>query len=107
MSKIDVMEPVVHGRGRWGTQCLRQSFWRPESQHCVVYRDLDNMDDLHFGVHTPGGMLYAKAAPPVDGAQWTGIVTRIAIAMLEAGKASCPFSEHANAMDRVSPQQPP
>ena len=50
----------------------------------ALHRDLQNPDDLHFGVHTD--MLYAKAAPPVQGAQWTGIVTRIAMAMLESGQ---------------------
>ena len=45
-------------------------------------RALDG-DELHFGVHTE--MLYARAAPPVDGAQWTGIVTSIALAMLRSG----------------------
>ena len=43
-------------------------------------RDLDSMDDLHFGVHQD--MMYAMATPPVPGAQWTGIVTQIACQML-------------------------
>lgn len=31
-------------------------------------------------------MIYAKRKTPVPGAQWTGIVTQIAIDMLESGK---------------------
>jgi len=42
------------------------------------------MDDLHFGVQQE--MLYAKNTPPIPGAQWTGIVTQIAIEMLTSGK---------------------
>jgi 7-hydroxymethyl chlorophyll a reductase len=45
-------------------------------------RSLDT-DELHFGVHTE--MLYARALPPVPGAQWTGIVTSIALALLRSG----------------------
>lgn len=60
MSKIERMEEQVHGRRR----------------------NLDDADDLRFGVHED--MLYARNAEPVHGAQWTGIVTRIAIQMLES-----------------------
>ena len=42
---------------------------------CVcLTRDLDSLDDLHFGVHE--SMMYALNTPPVQGAQWTGIVTQ-------------------------------
>ena len=34
---------------------------------CIGFRDLDNLDDLHFGVHEE--MLYARASPAVPGAQ--------------------------------------
>ena len=49
-------------------------------------RALDNLDALHFGI--PTQILYAKRTTPVPGAQWTGIVTQIAIDMLESGKVS-------------------
>ena len=39
-----------------------------------LIRDPDNLDDLHFGVHE--SMMYALNTPPVQGAQWTGIVTQ-------------------------------
>jgi 7-hydroxymethyl chlorophyll a reductase len=40
-------------------------------------------DELHFGVHQQ--LLYARAAPPLPGAQWTGVLTSIALAMLRDG----------------------
>jgi 7-hydroxymethyl chlorophyll a reductase len=56
-------------------------------------------DELHFGVHTE--MLYARAVPPVLGAQWTGIVTSIALALLRSGAVDgvvCCGSDDANAL---------
>lgn len=47
-------------------------------------RDADSLDDAHFGVHQE--MLYAKNVEPIEGAQWTGIVTSIAMEMLRSGK---------------------
>ena len=62
-SRIEQIEEKVHGRSR----------------------DLDDWDDIHFGVHKE--MLYAKKkqGQAIPGAQWTGIVTSIAIKMLESG----------------------
>ena len=57
MGKVETLEPVVHGRSRQG--------------------ELES----RFGVHQE--MVYAKMKPPVAGAQWTGVVTSIAIAMLQ------------------------
>ena len=90
MSRIEKLEKTVHGRSR----CVCQTFFcwcltvsearltRLASPLCP--RDLDSMDDLHFGVQQE--MLYAKNTPPIPGAQWTGIVTQIAIEMLTSGK---------------------
>ena len=61
MSKIERLEESVHGRKR----------------------NLEDRDDLRFGVHDE--MLYARNREPVQGAQWTGIVTRVAIEMLQSG----------------------
>jgi coenzyme F420 hydrogenase subunit beta len=46
-------------------------------------RDLDNADDVYFGVNQ--GMMAARKTEPIPGAQWTGIVSTIAIQMLEQG----------------------
>ena len=44
-------------------------------------RDLDDEDDLYFGVSQE--MMAARKKEPIEGAQWTGIVSTIACAMLE------------------------
>jgi coenzyme F420 hydrogenase subunit beta len=46
-------------------------------------RDLDNPDDWYFGVNQ--NMMAAQKKEPIEGAQWTGIVSTIAIEMLEKG----------------------
>ena len=43
-------------------------------------RDLENSDDWYFGVHQQ--MMAARKIEPIEGAQWTGIVSTIAIEML-------------------------
>jgi coenzyme F420-reducing hydrogenase beta subunit len=44
-------------------------------------RDLGNENELYFGVHQD--MIAARKQEPIPGAQWTGIVSSIAIEMLE------------------------
>nr|WP_227499956.1 Coenzyme F420 hydrogenase/dehydrogenase, beta subunit C-terminal domain [Synechococcus sp. PCC 7335] len=46
-------------------------------------RDLDNVDELYFGVHQK--MVAARKLAPIEGAQWTGIVSTLAIEMLDRG----------------------
>ncbi|MEA5605343.1 Coenzyme F420 hydrogenase/dehydrogenase, beta subunit C-terminal domain [Nostoc sp. UHCC 0252] len=46
-------------------------------------RHLDNPDELYFGVHQD--MMAARKQQPIEGAQWTGIVSSIAIEMLNRG----------------------
>ena len=58
MSRVETLEPTVHGRSR----------------------DLSN-DELRLGVVDE--VFYARKTAPVEGAQWTGIVTSIAIEMLQ------------------------
>ena len=60
------------------------------------------MDDLHFGVHKE--MLYARNVPPVQGAQWTGIVTQIAIEMLESGRVEAVVCVQSDENDRFKPK---
>ncbi|KAK0570449.1 hypothetical protein LWI29_001304 [Acer saccharum] len=61
MSRIESSEPVVHGRGR----------------------KKESLDETYLGVHEE--LLYACKTKPVEGAQWTRIVTTIAIEMLKTG----------------------
>lgn len=46
-------------------------------------RDLNNEDDWYFGVSQE--MMAARKKQPIEGAQWTGIVSTIACEMLERG----------------------
>ena len=59
--QIAELETVAHGRSR----------------------DLDNQDDWYFGVSQE--MMAARKKQPIEGAQWTGIVSTIACEMLERG----------------------
>eukprot|EP00803_Ostreobium_quekettii_P000456 evm.model.scf_41.5 EVM.evm.TU.scf_41.5 scf_41:174089-180627(-) len=80
MSKIDRLEEEVHGRKR----------------------DKANDDELHFGVYKD--MMYAKNRPPVKGAQWTGIVTQIAIDMLRSKKVDAVVCVQSDENDRLLPK---
>ncbi|MBE9005284.1 Coenzyme F420 hydrogenase/dehydrogenase, beta subunit C-terminal domain [Fortiea sp. LEGE XX443] len=51
-----------------------------EAQTHTRSRHLDNPDELYFGVHQD--MMAARKQQPIEGAQWTGIVSTIAIEML-------------------------
>ena len=46
-------------------------------------RNLDNPDEWYFGVNQD--MMAARKTQPIEGAQWTGIVSTIAIEMLNRG----------------------
>jgi 7-hydroxymethyl chlorophyll a reductase len=59
-------------------------------------------DELHFGVHER--MLYAKAAPPLPGAQWTGVVTTIALALLRSGAVQGVVCVGADADNALKPR---
>jgi coenzyme F420-reducing hydrogenase beta subunit len=79
MSKVEWLEEAVHGRRR----------------------NLDDRDDLRFGVHDE--MLYARNREPVAGAQWTGIVTRVAVEMLQSGAVDAVVCVQSADDDRCAP----
>lgn len=54
-----------------------------ETQTHKRSRNLDNENELYFGVHQD--MIAARKQQPIEGAQWTGIVSSIAIEMLNRG----------------------
>ena len=60
------------------------------------------MDDLHFGVHED--MMNARDVIAVQGAQWTGVVTQIAIDMLESGKVDAVICVQNDEEDRFKPK---
>ncbi|MCT7958329.1 Coenzyme F420 hydrogenase/dehydrogenase, beta subunit C-terminal domain [Laspinema palackyanum] len=53
-----------------------------ESAHGLS-RNLENPDEVYFGVHQQ--MMAARKQDPIPGAQWTGIVSTIACEMLDRG----------------------
>ncbi|MEO1375411.1 MAG: Coenzyme F420 hydrogenase/dehydrogenase, beta subunit C-terminal domain [Cyanobacteria bacterium J06635_10] len=62
---------------------LNQQIEELEEQSHSRSRNLDNPDELYFGVQQE--MMAAQKIEPIPGAQWTGIVSTIAIEMLERG----------------------
>ncbi len=65
-------------------------------------RDLDKEDDLYFGVHQ--SMTAARKIEPIPGAQWTGIVSSIAIEMLERGLVEGVVCVQNTPEDRFQPK---
>jgi coenzyme F420-reducing hydrogenase beta subunit len=61
MSRAEALEPAIHGRGR-------------------KYDETD-LSEAHFGVHER----IVLARGTLRGAQWTGVATGVALAMLESG----------------------
>jgi coenzyme F420 hydrogenase subunit beta len=62
---------------------LNQQIAELEEQAHGRSRNLDNPDDWYFGVNQD--MMAARKTEPIEGAQWTGIVSTIAIEMLNRG----------------------
>jgi coenzyme F420 hydrogenase subunit beta len=62
---------------------LNQQISDLEAQTHGRSRDLDSPDDWYFGVRQD--MMAARKVQPIEGAQWTGIVSAIAIEMLNQG----------------------
>jgi coenzyme F420 hydrogenase subunit beta len=59
---------------------LNQQIAELEMRSHTRARHLDDPDELYFGVHQT--MMAARKTEPISGAQWTGIVSSIAIEML-------------------------
>lgn len=65
-------------------------------------RNLENQDDWYFGVHQD--MMAARKQEPIPGAQWTGIVSSIAIEMLTRGMVEGVICVQNTEKDRFQPQ---
>jgi len=76
---FEAMERQVHGRGR----------------------DLEDENELYFGVHER--MLTARLQKPIEGAQWTGIVSRIGVRALETGLVDAVLCVGQSPDDRFTP----
>ncbi|CAM8905535.1 unnamed protein product [Rhodiola kirilowii] len=62
----------------------------------------DSLDETYMGVHEE--LLYARKSQPVEGAQWTGIVTTIAIEMLKSGMVEAVICVQSDPEDRFTPR---
>ncbi|MBN4002426.1 Coenzyme F420 hydrogenase/dehydrogenase, beta subunit C-terminal domain [Nostoc sp. LPT] len=62
---------------------INQQIGELEQETHTRSRHLENPDELYFGVHQD--MIAAKKQQAIEGAQWTGIVSSIAIEMLNRG----------------------
>jgi coenzyme F420 hydrogenase subunit beta len=65
-------------------------------------RNLNQENDLYFGVHQE--MMAAKKKQPIEGAQWTGIVSTIACEMLDRGLVEGVVCVQNTAEDRFQPK---
>jgi coenzyme F420 hydrogenase subunit beta len=77
--RFEAMEIAAHGRSR----------------------DLDREDELYFGVQQR--MLTARLRQPIDGAQWTGIVSQIGVRALETGLVDAVLCVGQSPEDRFTP----
>ena len=89
--------------GRCGKAC---QFIKPDypALEAAVHgraRDPSRPDELHFGPFRR--MLRARLSPPREGAQWTGITTRIAERLLEAGAVDAVLTMAPDPGDRWRP----
>lgn len=80
---------------------LNQQIAQLETEAHGRSRNLDNPDDWYFGVHQ--NMMAARKIEPIEGAQWTGIVSTIAIEMLNSGKVEGVVCVQNTKEDRFQP----
>lgn len=65
-------------------------------------RDLEQENDVYFGVHQD--MMAARKTEPIEGAQWTGIVSSLAIEMLNRGLVEGVVCVQNTKEDRFQPK---
>jgi 3,8-divinyl protochlorophyllide a 8-vinyl-reductase (ferredoxin) len=80
---------------------LNQQIAELEEQAHGRSRDLENPDDWYFGVSQ--SMMAARKTEPIAGAQWTGIVSSIAIEMLNRGLVEGVVCVQNTESDRFQP----
>ncbi|MBE9222287.1 Coenzyme F420 hydrogenase/dehydrogenase, beta subunit C-terminal domain [Cyanobacterium stanieri LEGE 03274] len=81
---------------------IHQQIAELENQAHGRSRDLDNENDLYFGVHQE--MITAQKKEPIEGAQWTGIVSAIACEMLTQGLVEGVVCVQNSETDRFQPK---
>lgn len=80
---------------------LEQRFEAMEEQAHGRSRRLDDENELYFGVHQR--MVTARLRQPIEGAQWTGIVSRIGVRALETGLVDAVLCVQQSPDDRFTP----
>ncbi|NMG10742.1 Coenzyme F420 hydrogenase/dehydrogenase, beta subunit C-terminal domain [Brasilonema sp. UFV-L1] len=81
---------------------INQQIDKLEEQTHTRSRNFDNSEELYFGVHQD--MMAARKTQPVLGAQWTGIVSTIAIEMLNRGLVEGVVCVQNTEEDRFQPK---
>ncbi|MEH1784594.1 Coenzyme F420 hydrogenase/dehydrogenase, beta subunit C-terminal domain [Nostoc sp.] len=80
---------------------INQQIGELEEETHTRSRYLENPDELYFGVHQD--MIAARKQQPIEGAQWTGIVSSIAIEMLNRGLVEGVICVQNTKEDRFQP----
>ena len=80
---------------------LNQRFEDMETLAHGRSRNLDDEDELYFGVQQR--MLTARLQAPIEGAQWTGIVSRIGVRALESDLVDAVLCVQQSPDDRFTP----
>ena len=123
MSKAYTLEPSVHGRNRYvqertniknekeiaeakgknSTLSRKNPLTTPPFKKKKKKKLSSNLsgDELQLGVTLDS--FYARARPSVEGAQWTGVVTSIAVAMLETKTVDAVVCVQSDPEDRLAP----
>jgi 3,8-divinyl protochlorophyllide a 8-vinyl-reductase (ferredoxin) len=81
---------------------INQQFPQLETATHGRSRDLNNADEVYFGKHE--SMMAARKTEPIEGAQWTGIVSSLAIEMLNRGLVEGVVCVQNSERDRFQPQ---
>jgi 3,8-divinyl protochlorophyllide a 8-vinyl-reductase (ferredoxin) len=80
---------------------LNQQIAELETEAHGRSRNLDQENDIYFGVHQE--MMMARKQQPIEGAQWTGIVSTIACEMLKKGMVEGVVCVQNTTEDRFQP----
>jgi 3,8-divinyl protochlorophyllide a 8-vinyl-reductase (ferredoxin) len=80
---------------------LNQQIAELEAEAHGRSRNLEEENDVYFGVHQE--MMMARKKQPIEGAQWTGIVSTIAIEMLNRGMVEGVVCVQNTKEDRFQP----
>ncbi|TPG18506.1 coenzyme F420 hydrogenase [Sphingomonas koreensis] len=88
---------------RCGAACqfIKPDYERLETQAHGRARDPDRPDELFFGPFQR--MVRARLTPPIAGAQWTGITTKLGERLLETGAVDAVLTMAPDAKDRWRP----